>query len=231
MKKHPIVILGGMGPEASAYLYDIMIQQSVDLFKAVNNDDFPEIILYSIPIPDFISSIKRQEEALKILKKRVRKLNKLNPLCMAIACNTAHTLLNDLQNVSKATFVSMIDEVVIEVRKDGFKNVGLLGTPSTIKSNIYQKAFERIKVKTLIPKKVDLNALEIIIRNIIAGKINEADTVILKKISNSLVKKGAQAIILGCTELPLIYPSNFGKKIYNSLEILSKSLLVKYYQQ
>ena len=77
MRKRPIAIIGGMGPEASVYIYNLLIKQSIDLFGAVNNEDFPEIIIHSMPVPDFISSDERQDEALEMLKKRVTEINKL----------------------------------------------------------------------------------------------------------------------------------------------------------
>lgn len=231
MKKQPIAIIGGMGPEASSYLYNTLIKQSIDLYNAVNNDDFPEIILYSIPVPDFISSNDKKKEALEMLKERVADLNKLDLLCMCIACNTAYVLLDDLKVSSKIPFVSMIDEVVKEVKKDKIKKVGILGTPSTIASNIYQDALDLIDIESVIPDNNDLKRLERIIRNVIAGSAGNEDTKILREVSNRLKKRGANGIILGCTEIPLVFPTKYSLPVYNSVEILSKALLRKYYNR
>ena len=75
MKKQPIAIIGVMGPEASVYLYNVLIKQSIDSYGAVNNDDFPEILLYSIPVPDFISTNEKRHEALEILKEKGAKVS------------------------------------------------------------------------------------------------------------------------------------------------------------
>lgn len=229
MKKKPIAIIGGMGPEASAYLYNLLIKQSIDEFKAVNNDDFPEILLYSIPVPDFISNNKNKEKALAMLKERTRELNKVNPLCVAIACNTAHSLLNDLRMESDAPFVSMIEEVVSLIKNDKRTKVGLLGTPSTIRSGLYQNELRKNNIITIVPTSKQINILDKIIRNVIAGKTKKEDIVMLKKISEALLKNGAQSILLGCTELPLIFPKNFSVPVYNSVDILSRALLKSYY--
>ena len=92
-RKKAIAILGGMGPEASAYLYRVLIESSIKHFRARNNDDFPEILLYSIPVPDFISSDINRSEALKMLKERVKQINSLSISSLCLACNTAHVLL------------------------------------------------------------------------------------------------------------------------------------------
>lgn len=60
-QKKVIGILGGMGPQASARLVQILVEMSTKEFGAKNCDDFPEIVLDSIPIPDFISDKKKKE--------------------------------------------------------------------------------------------------------------------------------------------------------------------------
>lgn len=230
IRKGAIGILGGMGPKASSYLYETLIDLSVKYFGAKNNDDFPEIILYSIPVPDFISSSEKKEKALKMLVARVKSLNKLNLLCLSIACNTAHVLLDKLQDNSKAPFVSMIDEVV-KTLGNTYKTVGLLGTPSTIEYNLYQNALKKVKILTITPNTQQIKTLEQIIRNVLAGKLVKQDTQKLIKIADSLKKRGAKGIILGCTELPLVFPKKYDLPIYNSVKILAMALLQKYYKQ
>ncbi len=108
-RKGAIGILGGMGPEASNYLYKMLIDLSIKHFGAKDNDDFPEIILYSVPVSDFISNYNNKDKALQMLKKRVIDLGKVNLSCLSIACNTAHLLIDELQSVSSVKFISMID--------------------------------------------------------------------------------------------------------------------------
>lgn len=175
MRNKPIAIIGGMGPEASAYLYTTLINNSVKHFHAVNNEDFPQIVLYSVPVPDFISTSTKEQEAVTILKQKVLDINKLNVLCGAIACNTAHKILNDLQSVSNFPFVSMVDEVVKVVKEDNVKRVGVLGTPSTIRSSIYQDAFKKEGIKTLVPMESNFFNIEKAIRNVISESTTKDD--------------------------------------------------------
>jgi len=229
--KKAIGILGGMGPEASYYLYKTLIDLSIKYFGAKNNDDFPEIILHSIPVPDFISNDSDKKIALKILKDRIAQLNNANIICLAIACNTAHILLDELKLVSEIPFLSMIDEVVKQVDGDRINKVGLLTTPSTIRYSLYQKALEGKKMSAIVPNKKEQDLLEKIIRNVLRGKKTNEDQNRLLLISNSLKRKGAEGIILGCTELPLLFPEKYVLPVYNSIKILSVALLQKYYKQ
>ncbi len=218
-----------MGPQASTSMYKTLIDLSVREFGAKYNSEFPEIILYSIPVPDFISSSDRKEEALKMIHERIMELNKLKISVLGIACNTAHVLFPALQKVSKAPFISMIDEVVSSI-PSSIHTVGILGTPSIIRFRLYQDQIEKSEKKIMIPSEKQLQTLERIIRNVIAGKLLNSDTMKLKNIAVSLQERGAEGIILGCTELPLVFPKQFSLPIYNSLEILARALLRKYYK-
>ncbi|MBU1031805.1 amino acid racemase [Patescibacteria group bacterium] len=220
-QKKIIGILGGMGPQASSRLVQILVDLSAKEFGAKNGDEFPEIVLDSIPVPDFIANKKNKKAALEMLKQRVKQMDTMQVGIFAIACNTAHVLLNQLQAVSKAPFVSMVEEVAKEVKRQGVKKVGLLASPTTFKSGIFQKDFKSI----IQPSKKEQVILEKIIRKVIAGEIKKSDKLKLVEIARSLKKKGAQGIILGCTELSLIFPKKFEIPVFDSLEILARALL------
>lgn len=187
--------------------------------------------MYSVPVPDFISNNRNRNKALKMLKQKVVLINQSNAESVSIACNTAHVLLSKLQVVSKVPFVSMIEEVAKKVNKDGRKKIGLLGTPSTIKYGLYQNVLQKYAISTEIPSQKQMKILEKIIRNVLSGKILKGDTRQLEKIANDLKERGAEAIILGCTELPLVFPKEYPLTIYNCLEILAMALLSKYYKK
>lgn len=229
--KKIIGILGGMGPEASNYLYKTLIDLSMKYFGAKNNNDFPEILLDSIPISDCISDDSGKQKALGILKNRVKLLNIANPSCLAIACNTAHIFLDDLQRISKAPFISMIEEVASVVARTNLKKVGILGTPTAIKYKLYQGALCKLNIRCIEPKSNELKILERVTRSVISGSSGNNDKRTLIAIANNLGKRGAQGIILGCTELPLIFPLKQCFPVFNSIEILAMALLQKYYKQ
>ncbi|CAN5167599.1 amino acid racemase [soil metagenome] len=229
--KKAIGVLGGMGPEASVYLYKTLIELSISEFGAANNSEFPEIILDSVPVPDFISSDKDKLKANKMLQIRVKQLSLMPLACFGIACNTAHMLLPDLQAMTSVPFVSMIDAVVNEVKKNKLQKVGILGTPSTLRSGLYHKALSKQGIKAVSPEEKEFPILERAIRNVIGGVTSKQDAKALRELANSLKEQGAEGIILGCTELPLVFPSNFTLPIYNSVTILARDLLRRYYKK
>lgn len=164
-----------------------------------------------------------------MLKQRVELVNDSNASCLSIACNTAHVLLPKLKKISKVPFVSMIEETVKKVHKDGRKKVGLLSTPSTIKYSLYQDALNKYGIFVIIPSDEQLKILERVIRNVLKNKIIIKDINDLKRIADGYKKKGAEGIILGCTELPLVFPKDYSLSVYNCVEILAMALLRKYY--
>lgn len=228
--KKAICILGGMGPEASIYLCRLLVEYSIKYFNAKRNDQFPEIIMNFVPVPDFISNDKDRDKALDMLKDRVKKLNRMQVSSICIACNTAHILIGELEKHSNSRFISMIEEVSSLVAKEKKKIVGLLGTPSTIKYGLYQSALGKYRIDVISPDESQQRVLEKIIRNILKGKNSYSDRKNLLLIADSLKRKGAEGIILGCTELPLVFPKKYSLPIYNSLELLSLALLRNYYK-
>ena len=230
MKKNSaIAILGGMGPQASAKMLEVMVSLAASEFGAKDGVDFPEILLDSVPVPDFIANRKSVFVASKMLQNRVLKLNMFDVSCFGIACNTAHILLKDLETISDAPFVSMVDAVCIAVKREGIARVGILATPSTIKIGLYQDALARFSIKVIFPNSTEIDEMEKIIRGVIAGKILIPDSERLKEIAESLRLMGAEGIILGCTEIALIFPKNFSLPVFGSIEILARALLSKHY--
>lgn len=225
-----IGIIGGMGPQASARLLEVLIGLCSKDFGAKSDSDFPEIILNSVPVPNFTSNKDNIKTVRNILIERIKKLENFKPTCFGIACNTAHFMLKDLQQITAVPFVSIIDEVTKKVDESSIETVGLLGTPITIDSGLYQDALGKQKIDVIVPSKKDCKLVETAIFNVLAGKAGRKDGQQLATVAESLKEKGAQGIILGCTELPLIFPKDFSIPIFDSIEILARALLNKFYE-
>ncbi len=219
-----------MGPDASARLYQRIIEKAREKYGAKNNEDYPELIIHSIPVPDFISNSQKAEEAIFMLKKSVRELSQLSPSCFALACNTAHLTLVELSHATQIPFISLPKEVAKFLARKGYKKIGLLGSPTTLFSGVYQTECRHIGVDLVLPEFQQIEELGTIISDIVAGQFKPAKKKLLT-IADSLKKKKVEAIILGCTELPLVFPKNYSLPVLDSIEILSSALLMYYYQR
>jgi aspartate racemase len=225
MKNKAIGVIGGMGPVASARFYELLAAIARKEFGAQTNDGFPEIYLASIPVPDFIASEKQKSQALQMLVERIKLMDNLPISFYCLACNTGHLLLTDLEKATKRPFVSLLDEVPMVIQKLGLTRVGLLASPVTVRTGLYAK----MEVELILPSDQEVKLLGKIIKETIAGKNQEQNAVLVQQIAKKLLDRGAQGILEGCTEIPLIFPRQHLIPVFDTLEILAKAVLKRYY--
>ena len=146
MNNKTIGIIGGMGPEASVHLYSFLIRHAQKYYGITKNDEFPSIYLASIPVPDFIRNEEKEEDALKLLLGKMKEMEILDISFYCMACNTGHLLIDNLRAVTSRPFVSLLEEVPIYLKKKKIKKIGLLATPTTIKTKLYEKPLNDSRV-------------------------------------------------------------------------------------
>ncbi len=226
-----IGILGGMGPQASVRLVELLIAKTPNFVANPIDSDYPEIIHLSVPVPNFVSNKNNMQKAKIILLDRIKLLEASGSTINCIACNTAHLLLPELQANTKVPFLSIPLIVASIISLNKFKRVGLLATPSTLASNLYDNAIE--KNVALVKPDIKLeDKLEQLILKQLRGKISELDRNNFKDIVQNFSKSNKlDAVILGCTELPVIYGPNNDSRIIDSLALLSDALLEEYFKQ
>ncbi|MEK6981774.1 MAG: amino acid racemase [Candidatus Micrarchaeota archaeon] len=224
MKK--IGILGGMGPESTAHTYMKMIEYCQKEYGAKQDADFPPIVIYSCPIPDVVNINNKEVELLENLESGIDLLKNAGCKFAIIPCNSVQSFLPVLSK--KLPIISIVEETIEELTKLGIKKVGLLATQTTLSKRIYQQALEKQGIEMILPE----NQKEVteVIRKILEGKKEETKEK-LYNIINNLKRKGAGAVILACTDLPLIVDKkDFDIAILDTVEILAKAAVKKYYQ-
>lgn len=223
-------IIGGVGPQSTDYIYEKIIEFSQTKYNAKDNADYPRLIIESVPVPDFISSKENIETAEKMLIDATKSLTNSGATRLCIGSNTVHILLDKLQKETNVPFISMIELVADKCVKSGYKKVGILGTPVLVNSGLYQKELNKKGIKTVNPTEEELKIVERIIRGVIAGLKNHENDELYKDILNDFFEKGCEAIILGCTELPLaIEYGDIEDKIINSDKVLAEGIVDYYY--
>lgn len=231
MKKNnkPIGIIGGMGPFASARMHELLLNIAKKKFGAKAGDGFPEIVLISVPVEEFLNDRKLARKALVILLDRIKGLESHKVGSFGIACNTAHIFTGAIRKSTKIEFVSIIEETVSIVKTKGFKKVGLLASPVTLSSKLYESELREKGLETIVPNPSQTKQLGTIIEELVSNKETVKNRFLLKEIAHSLQVRGAEVIILGCTELPLVFPKRFCIPVINTLEVLANSLLERCY--
>lgn len=231
-KKHKTIgIIGGVGPQASHYLYGKVMELVQTKYGARNNDDFPQLFLASVPVPDFISSKKSISLAMKMFAKVINDFNRIQVDYLAIVSNTVHLLLSEFEKLTQIPFISMVEAVVNKVGQDKRKKVGVLGSPMAKKHGLYRKLLAQKGIKAVYPSNQEEEKVEQMIRAVIAGTNNGSLKKAYVYALNNLFDQGAQAIILACTELPLaINYEAIKTKVYNSMDILAEKIVDAYYE-
>lgn len=223
-------IIGGVGPQSTDFIYEKIIEFSQSKYNAKANVDYPRLVIESVPVPDFISNKDHIERAKEMLINAVKSLSTSGATRLCIGSNTVHILLEELKTHTKVPFISMIELVANKCVKSGFKKVGILGTPVLIHSKLYSQELEKNGIEIIIPSEEQLGVVESIIRHVIAGSKNEDQKKAYIEVLNDLFSKGSEAIILGCTELPLaVNYEALGNRTINSDEVLAEGIVDYYY--
>lgn len=217
-----IGILGGMGPEATSDLYMRIVRILQKEFHARYDRDYPPILVFSVPIPDLVEEVENETLISSYLIEAAKTLELSGADFISIPCNTAHYFLGAIRSSVKIPVLSMVEITATEVSEKQRK-VGLLATETTIRLKIYEDEFERRGIELILPNEPHRKSLTQIILNMMAGLAEKSDKVKLRKIIENLKSRGAEAVILACTELPLIAEFNYGIEVIDPTEILARS--------
>jgi len=213
-------ILGGLGPMASVYFYEMITKHT----KALCDQDHIDIVISSrATTPDRTAYIigASEDSPVEQMCEDARKLEKFGAEIIAIPCNTAHYFYESVREAINVPVLNIISETVAHLKKNGKKKAGILATFGTIKAQAYQQVCENMNIEWAIPEDEDQTALmEIIYNDIKAGK--RADMTKFKNITDKLEAAGCDCVILGCTELSLIKrDERLPSKFIDSLEVLA----------
>jgi len=227
MKK--LGILGGMGPAASAEFVNRLIKKT----PATCDQEHIPFVLWNEPrIPDRSTSIRSGDNLpLHWLQGGVRGLMNAGCSYIVIPCNSAHFWYSQLSEIS-VPILHIVDSVAEELKSLNLsgKKIGILGTQGTIESGLYQYHLNRQGWECMVPTKQEMTGLVTpAIAMIKSNKIIESQLLLMKSI-HSLIDRGAQAIVLGCTELPLAIEctQEKGIPIVNSIDSLVNATLKNY---
>jgi aspartate racemase len=227
--RKPIIILGGMGAHASLHLHKLLLQKSL-AYHDGSGDDYPHIVHLSLPVPDFISDESQKFAAIATLEDLAPTIDALHPEQILLACNTAHLLRPDATLLRRKTFLSLLETVAGNAASNRCRRVGLLASPTTIRTKLYDEALQHYGISSLAPTAKEQQSVESVIRNVIAGRQSIHDSKRLARIVQSLQASGADAVLLGCTELPLVFDDTCtDTPIINCLDVYASASTQKYY--
>lgn len=203
MKK--IGLIGGMSWESSLEYYKIINETTKLKLGGLHS---AECLMYSVDFQE-IESLQHQnkwEELTNIMVDTAEKLKNAGADFIVICTNTMHKMASDIENRVGIKVLHIAEVTGEKIIQKGMKKVGLLGTKFTMEGDFYKKVLnEKFNIDVVIPDEDDREIVhEVIYEELCKGIINENSKEKYKKIINSLVLKGAEGIVLGCTEIPLL---------------------------
>lgn len=218
-------VLGGLGPMSSVYFYELVTENTA----AEKDQDHLDMILSSrASTPDRTAFILGHSDSnpLPVMKEEAAKLVSCGADVIALTCNTAHYFYEELQASVPVPVLNIGALAVEHIQKMGIQNVGLLATSGTVQCGIYQTACQDHGINCIVPGEEGQSA----VMDIIYGQVKKGipvDMDLFRKVSEELRAKGAQALILGCTELSLIKRNEkLPEEYVDPLEILARTAIL-----
>ena len=196
-------ILGGMGPLAGA---QFLLRLTL-LTPAGRDQDHLPAVLWSDPrIPDRTAArLSGGEDPLPHLLRGLRGLEAAGCGAIAIPCNTAHGWHAAMQAATPLPILHIVDAAAAELARQGIDDgrIGVMGTAGTLAMGLYQERLGALGHECLLPTPEEMERrVSPGIALVKANRVAEAHAP-LAEVARSLAARGARAVVLGCTEIPL----------------------------
>lgn len=200
-----IGLIGGMSWESSLEYYRIINQKVREELGGLHS---AQSLMYSV---DFEPIMKLQhddnwEELTQIMIEAAKRLEKGGAELIVICTNTMHKMAEDVERNINLPLIHIADSAAKAIKSKGIKKVGLLGTKFTMEQDFYKKRLaEKYDIEVVIPNDEDREVVHKIIYNeLCLGDIKKTSKNEYIRIIDDLVQNGAEGVILGCTEIPLL---------------------------
>jgi len=200
-----IGLIGGMSWESSAEYYRLINQLVAEKLGGLHSG---RIVLYSVDF-DEVERAQREgrwEDAAAVLANAGKALARAGADLLVLCTNTMHKVARAIEDGSGLPLLHICDVIGVAIVRRGFRTVGLLGTRFTMEEPFYRGRLEdRFDVQVLVPGPEDRDAVHrIIYDELCRGRFEDASRRFYVEVIERLVERGAQGIVLGCTEIPLL---------------------------
>ena len=220
-----IGLIGGMSWESTAHYYRVLNQETASRLGGLHS---APVLIHSVDFAPIaaMQSAGDWDGAGAILAQSAKTLVAAGAEVIGLATNTMHIVADTIIAGLDAPFVHIADPTSDALLADGFDTVGLLGTRFTMEMGFYRERLEARGLKVLIPEVGRTNLNGIIYEELCLGIIREASRTVYIDAIAQLAARGAQAVILGCTEIcMLIDDSTSPLPCYDTTDLHAKALV------
>lgn len=216
-------VIGGMGPMAGVYFCEILTKKT----SAFKDSEHIDTIMCSFPrIPDRTAYLLDRSNPSPV--DEIVRIGKLlaDQGCRVIAvpCVTSFALYDEYAPQINANIIHMPRETAEYLKGQGVKKVGILATDGTLHTGLFQKACGELGIEAFAPdQEYQKMVMSVIYDMVKAG--NPIDTDYFNRICDHMVSRGAERIILGCTELSLVFRGNHPAVCVDAMEVLAEACI------
>lgn len=200
-----IGLIGGMSWESSAEYYRI-INQEVN--RQLGKNHSARILMYSFDFEEIelLQHNDAWEELTKLMISVASRLESAGSEFLVICTNTMHLMAPQIEAAVSIPLIHIADITGAAIAKQNLKKVGLLGTRFTMKKNFYREwIYEKYGIEVIVPGEEEMDIIHrVIYEELVTGKIWKPSKKAFLEVMDHLQTKGAEGVILGCTEIPLL---------------------------
>ncbi|GGG37580.1 aspartate racemase [Croceivirga lutea] len=200
-----IGLLGGMSWQSSKFYYQYINELIAQKFGSTHS---ARILMSSVNFNE-IERLMMQDDWLAIgqlMAKEAKRLQDAGADCLLLGTNTIHIVSSAIEKAISIPFLHIARATGTQIVKKGISKVALLGTKFTMEKNFYTKILQNeFQLEIVIPNEVERQLLQaLIFDELVQGVFSEEAKNTCIQIIKRLEKQGAQGVILGCTELPIL---------------------------
>jgi len=200
-----IGLLGGMSWESSIEYYRIINQVTRGKLGGLHSAKSVMVSVDFAPIEE-LQSQDRWEDAAEEMIAGALQVQAAGADFLLIATNTMHKVYASVQAALEIPILHIADATGLKIKDSGLKKIGLLGTIYTMEQDFYKgRLEEKFGIQVLVPDEPDRKLVnDVIFEELVLGLIEPESHEQYQRVINSLVDMGAEGIVLGCTEIPLL---------------------------
>lgn len=199
-----IGLIGGMSWESTITYYEILNKEVV---QALGGFHSSKIFMYNVDFAELEENMSsgNWEGNAKILSDAAKRLEGAGADFIVIATNTMHKLVPQIEKEIKIPILHIADATAAAIKRDGIKKVALLGTKFTMTQDFIQGKLKNAGLEVFLPEEKDIELVnDVIFNELCLGKVLDSSRREYQRIISYLKERGAEGVILGCTEIGML---------------------------
>lgn len=199
-----IGLIGGMSWESTITYYEILNKEVV---QALGGFHSSKIFMYNVDFAELEENMSsgNWEGNAKILSDVAKRLEGAGADFIVIATNTMHKLVSQIEKEIKIPILHIADATAAAIKRDGIKKVALLGTKFTMTQDFIQGKLKNAGLEVFLPEEKDIELVnDVIFNELCLGKVLDSSRREYQRIISYLKERGAEGVILGCTEIGML---------------------------